>query len=138
MQILLVEDSNTLAQLFQVQARQLGHKPTVVETKAEAMTAFEKGKFDIVFIDMGLEGQQDRGLEILAEMKTIDPASRIGILSSNDLKDMVQLSKENGAEFYMVKPFTLEGLSVVLDGDKKVMQSYQPEIGEGRILLLQQ
>ena len=137
MRILLVEDSNTLAQLFQVQARQLGHEPTVVETKAEAMTAFEKGKFDIVFIDMGLEGQQDRGLEILAEMKTIDPASRIGILSSNDLKDMVQLSKENGAEFYMVKPFTLEGLSVVLDGNKKVMQSYQPEIGEGRILLLQ-
>ena len=137
MHILLVEDSNTLAQLFQVQLRQLGHDLTVTETKAEALAAFEQDVFDIVFIDMGLEGQQDRGLEILTEMKSIAPTQRIGILSSNDLRDMVRLSQESGAEFYMVKPFTLEGLTVVLNGDKNTMLNYQPEIGEGRILLLQ-
>jgi CheY-like chemotaxis protein len=136
MHILLVEDSSTLSHLFQVQLRQLGHTITIVETKAEAIAVCEKEKFDLIFIDMGLEGLPDRGLEILAEIKIMIPDQRIGILSSNDLRDMVRLSQEKGADFYMVKPFTMEGLSVVLAGDKKAMQNYQPEIGEGRILVL--
>ncbi|MBN1220416.1 MAG: response regulator [Anaerolineae bacterium] len=136
MHILLIEDSSTLAQLFRVQLRQLGHDLTAAETKAEAMAAFDNETFDLVFIDMGLEGYQERGLEILSEMKALKPEQRIGILSSNDLRDTVRLSKEGGAEFYMVKPFTMEGLKTILTGDKKIIQSYQPEIGEGRILLL--
>ena len=100
------------------------------------MAAFAKEPFDLIFIDMGLEGQQDRGLEILAEMKEQKPDQRVGILSSNDLRDMVRASQQHGAEFYMVKPFTMEGLSVILSGDKKAIQNYQPEIGEGRIILL--
>ncbi|MFC1975453.1 response regulator [Chloroflexota bacterium] len=136
MHILLIEDSNTLAHLFEVQLRQLGHKLTMVETKAEAMATFEKEKFDLIFVDMGLEGLQDRGLEILKEIKSLTPDQRVGILSSNDIKDLVQLSKKNGAEFYMVKPFTMEGLTVILEGDRKAIQSYQPEIGEGRIIYL--
>jgi DNA-binding response OmpR family regulator len=137
MHILFVEDSTILAQLFRVQLRQLGHDVSLAETKAEAMAAFKKEKFDLVFIDMGLEGLPDRGLEILREMKAITPDQRVGILSSNDLRDLVQLSKKNGAEFYMVKPFTLEGLAVVFSGDKMAIQKYQPEYGgSGRIILL--
>jgi DNA-binding response OmpR family regulator len=137
MHILLIEDSDTLSHLFQVQLQQLGHTLTIVETKAEALAACEKEKFDLIFIDMGLEGLPDRGLEILAEIKAVNPNQRMGILSSNDLRDMVRLSQETGAEFYMVKPFTMEGLTVVLSGDKAAMRNYQPEIGEGRILFLQ-
>jgi DNA-binding response OmpR family regulator len=138
MNILLIEDSNTLAQLFQVQLRQLDHTLAVAETKAEAMAAFETETFDLIFIDMGLEGRQARGLEILTEMKALVPTQRIGILSSNDLRDMVRRSREEGAEFYMVKPFTMEGLIVVLSGDKEAIRSYQPEIGEGRIIYFQE
>ena len=134
MHILLIEDSSTLANLFQVQLRQFGHQLSTAETKAEAMAAFAQESFDLIFIDMGLEGKQDRGLEILAEMKEQKPDQRVGILSSNDLRDMVRASQEHGAEFYMVKPFTMEGLSVILSGDKKAIQNYQPEIGEGRII----
>ncbi|MBN1991227.1 MAG: response regulator [Anaerolineae bacterium] len=137
MHILLIEDSNTLAHLFQVQLRHLGHTLTMAETKAEALAAFEQESFDLIFIDMGLEGLPDRGLEILTEMKTQKPGQRIGILSSNDVRDLVRLSKEGGAEFYMVKPFTMEGLTMILRGDKEVIQHYQPEIGEGRIIYLQ-
>ena len=138
MNILLIEDSGTLANLFQVQVRQLGHQLVSTGTKATALAAFEKDTFDLVFIDMGLEGQQDRGLEILTEMKVKKPDQRIGILSSNDLRDMVRESQQQGAEFYMVKPFTMEGLSVVLSGDQKAIRTYQPEVGEGRIILLEQ
>ena len=137
MHVLLVEDSGTLANLFRVQLRMIGdHTVAIAATKKEAMAAFEKEVFDLVFIDMGLEGYPDRGAEILREMKAITLSQRIGILSSNDLRDMVRLSQEAGAEFYMVKPFTLEGLTVVLEGDREAIQNYQPKIGEGRILAL--
>ncbi len=135
MKVLLVEDSSTLANLFQVQLRQLGYDFVAAETKAEALAAFEQGSFELVFIDMGLEGLQDRGLEVLAEIKANKPDQRVGILSSNDQKDLVRDSQQKGAEFYMVKPFTMEGLEVVLGGDKKAIRTYQPEIGEGRIIL---
>jgi two-component system chemotaxis response regulator CheY len=137
MHILFVEDSDTLANLFRVQLRMIGnHTLSTGATKKDAMAAFENEKFDLVFVDMGLEGQQDRGLEILTEMKALRPEQRIGILSSNDQRDMVRLSQKAGAEFYMVKPFTLEGLALVLDGDREAIQNYQPEkIGEGRIII---
>jgi DNA-binding response OmpR family regulator len=138
MHIMLIEDSSTLANLFQVQLRQFGHQLASAETQAEALSLFEQESFDLIFIDMGLEGKQDRGLEILAKMKEKKPEQRVGILSSNDLRDMVRASQDLGAEFYMVKPFTMEGLSVVLSGDEKAIKNYQPEIGEGRIISLTQ
>lgn len=135
MHILLVEDNNTLATLFGVQLRQLGgHTLTIAASKDAAISAFGKESFDLVFVDMGLEGYQDRGLDILVEIKTLAPQQRIGVLSSNDLRDIVRLSQKHGAEFYMVKPFTLEGLATVLNGDKLAIQNYIPEIDEGRII----
>lgn len=136
MHILLVEDNATLAHLFQVQLRRLGHDVTIAGTKAQAMTTFKAETFDLVFIDIGLEGKQDRGIEILAEMKALAPEQRIGIVSSNDLKDMIRRAQESGAEFYMVKPFTLAGLSVALGGDREAIRNYRPDMGEGRIIPL--
>jgi DNA-binding response OmpR family regulator len=135
MHVLLVEDSGTLANLFRVQLRMIGnHSVTVVATKKEAMAVFQKELFDLVFVDMGLEGYQDRGLEILEEIKALAPQQRVGVLSSNDLRDIVRLSQKAGAEFYMVKPFTMEGLALVLTGTKEEIQNYQPDISEGRII----
>jgi hypothetical protein len=51
------------------------------------------------------------------------------------MRDMVRLSQQAGAEFYMVKPFTLEGLSLVLKGDKEAIQNHIPDVGEGRIIV---
>ncbi|NJN93190.1 MAG: response regulator [Anaerolineales bacterium] len=134
MHILFVEDNNTLATLFGVQLRQLGHTLTTAATKEAAITAFESETFDLIFVDMGLEGYQDRGLQILAEIKAEAPQQRIGVLSSNDLRDMVRLSQKYGAEFYMVKPFTLEGLALILNGDKEAIHNYIPDVDEGRII----
>jgi DNA-binding response OmpR family regulator len=137
MQVLLVEDNEALADLFRVQLRRLGqHKLSVATSKKSALEAFEKEAFDIVFIDMGLEGIPDRGLEIIREIKIQAPEQRVGILSSNDLQDMVRRSRQVGAAFYMVKPFTMEGLELVLEGDVAAIKAYQPEIGEGRIIAL--
>jgi CheY-like chemotaxis protein len=136
MRVLLVEDNATLAHLFKVQLNQLGHDMTFTPTKAQAMDAFKTRAFDLVLIDVGLEGQQDRGIEILVEMKTLVPGQRIGIVSSNDLSDMIWRAQEGGAEFYMVKPFTLTGLKVALGGDREAIHNYQPDVGEGRIIPL--
>jgi two-component system chemotaxis response regulator CheY len=137
MNILLVEDSQSLANLFRVQLRQLGdHTLAITRNKAQAIAAFKQSRFDIVFIDMGLDGKQDRGIEILMEIKALRPEQRAGMLSSNDLRDMVRLSQQAGAEFYMVKPFTLEGLALVLEGNKEILSHYTPKIDEGRIIVL--
>jgi two-component system chemotaxis response regulator CheY len=135
MNILLVEDNGTLATLFGVQLRQLGdHTLTIANSKAAALAAFKQQVFDLIFLDMGIDGYQDGGLQILAEIKTQVPQQRVGMLSSNDLREMVRLSQKAGADFYMVKPFTLEGLAVVLEGDKEAMHNYVSGIDEGRII----
>ncbi len=135
MHILLVEDSGILANLFQVQLKMIGpHSVTITATMKEALSAFEQETFDLIFIDIGLEGYSDRGIQILTEIKRLSPRQRVGILSSNDLREMVQLSQQAGAEFYVVKPFTMEGLAVILGGNKTAIQNYQPDINEGRII----
>jgi two-component system chemotaxis response regulator CheY len=136
MNILFVEDSETLANLFRVQLQMLGDNTlTTVSTKDAALAAFKGDKFDLVFVDMGLEGIQERGLEVLVEIKASVPDQRIGILSSNDQREMVRASQQAGAEFYMIKPFTIEVLALVLDGNREAIQNYQPEkIGEGRVI----
>jgi CheY-like chemotaxis protein len=137
MRVLLVEDSDILADLFRVQLQRLGqHTLFVAASKQRTFEVFKPDAFDIIFIDMGLEGIPDRGLEIIREIKVQSPQQRIGVLSSNDLQDMVQQSRQVGAAFYMVKPFTMEGLQVVLEGDKAAMRAYQPDVGEGRIIPL--
>ena len=136
MKILLVEDSNTLSRLFQVQLRQLGHTVATALDKATALVTFTSDEFDMIFIDMGLEGQQDRGVQILREIKMQKPEQRVVILSSNDTRDLVHQSKEGGAEFYMVKPFTTDGVSLVLNGDKQAVHDHLPGVGEGRIIVL--
>ena len=137
MKILLVEDNEALVDLFRVQLRRLGqHDLSVVASKQSALEVFETDVFDVVFIDMGLEGLPDRGLEIIRAIKIQAPQQRIGVLSSNDLQEMVLSSQQVGASFYMVKPFTLEGLEVVLGGDQIAIRAYQPDIGEGRIIAL--
>jgi CheY-like chemotaxis protein len=137
MRVLLVEDSDILADLFRVQLQRLGqHSLLVAASKQKTFEVFKPDAFDIIFIDMGLEGIPDRGLEIIREIKIQSPQQKIGVLSSNDLQDMVQQSRQVGAVFYMVKPFTMEGLQVVLEGDKAAMRAYQPDVGEGRIIPL--
>jgi two-component system chemotaxis response regulator CheY len=137
MQVLLVEDSEALAGLFRVHLRRLGpYELAVAYTKKSALEMYKPGAFEVVFIDMGLEGIADRGLEIIREIKIQMPGQRIGVLSSNDLQEMVRQSRQVGATFYMVKPFTPEGLEVVLKGDPAAMKAYQPELGEGRIIAL--
>jgi CheY-like chemotaxis protein len=137
MHLLLVEDNGTLIMLFQAQLRRLeNHSLTAAATKAEALTAFQNETFDLIFIDMALEGIPNRGLEILREIKSSKPDQRVGILSSNDLRDTVKASQELGAEFYMVKPFTFRGLQVVLSGDPKAIQHYRPNVSEGPIIAL--
>jgi DNA-binding response OmpR family regulator len=134
MHILMIEDNHTLAALFGVQLRQLGHTLVTAATKEAAITTFQSAAFDIIFVDMGLEGYQDRGLQILAEIKALAPQQRVGVLSSNDLRDIVRLSQQYGAEFYMVKPFTLDGLALILSGDKEAIRNYIPDVDEGRII----
>lgn len=136
MNILFVEDNDTLASLFRVQLRMIGnHTLTSAATKREALQAFNNNTFDLIFVDMGLEGLQDRGLEILTEIKAVAPQQRIGVLSSNDQREMVRLSQKAGAEFYLIKPFTIEVLALILAGDREAIQNYQPDkIGEGRVI----
>ncbi|GAB4540602.1 MAG: hypothetical protein Kow0063_30610 [Anaerolineae bacterium] len=137
MHILLVEDNQALSDLFRVQLRRLGpHELSVATSKQGALEIFEPGLFDIVFIDMGLEGLPDRGLEIIQEIKAKSPEQKVGVLSSNDLPEMVRNSQRVGARFYMVKPFTMEGLHLVLEGDQAAIKAYQPDVGEGRIIAL--
>ena len=135
MHILLIEDDGNLSILFRAQLRRVGgYTLTAAATKMQALQALKDELFDCIFVDMALEGIPDRGLQILKEIRNVSVTQRVGVLSSNDARDMVKACQNAGADFYMVKPFTFRGLQVVLDGDSEVIQRYQPDLSEGRII----
>lgn len=136
MHLLFIEDSHDLSTLFKAQIRRLkmGHTVNTAATKQEAMAAFEEEAFDLIFVDMALDGFPYRGLEILKEIKAQKPDQRVAILSSNDGGEIVNNCKENGAEFYMVKPFTFDGIKLVMEGNSEAIRAYRPDLSEGPII----
>jgi hypothetical protein len=72
---------------------------------------------------------------IFCEIKAHAPEQRVGILSSNDLRDMVRFSRKMGPSFYGQALYHRR-TGPVLIGDKEAIRTYMPEIGEGRIIAL--
>lgn len=92
---------------------------------AEALAAFEKGRFDIVFLDMvmGSEPGPSAGLGVLGELLLRDPLARIVLMTSlpPEHPDVVQ-AMGFGAFAHLRKPVRIEAI-------KGLLLDYESESG---------
>lgn len=125
MNILIIEDDKLTLHSLKHVIEGLGHKVELAENAEEAMNKVVEGKFDLVFSDIMMPGIS--GLSLLTILRTVHlcktPIVAMSIL--NDLP-VIEAAFAAGADDFMVKPFTLDGLSKTLskfditDGTKLV------------------
>jgi len=81
-----------------------GYDVVEADTGAQALVKYREDKPDAVLLDITMPDMD--GLEALREIKKIDPHARIAMLTALDQKDVTQEAAREGADLFVVKPFT--------------------------------
>jgi DNA-binding response OmpR family regulator len=113
MRLLIVEDSEQLAELLVKGLRTAGYDTDVLTTAAEAHTALLTVSYAALILDLGLPDCD--GLAVLRELRRRkDPLPVLVLTARGGLHDRVN-GLRSGADDYLVKPFALEELLARLE-----------------------
>jgi CheY-like chemotaxis protein len=107
MQILVVEDQDSIRSLIEVLVSARGHKVVGVASGAKALEIAFQSPPDILLLDLHLPGQYD-GFAVCEKLRA-DPATRnvpIVIISARDDASARSRATEVGATAFYGKPFS--------------------------------
>jgi len=110
--ILIIDDNESLRYTLENVLEEHGFSPTSVEDGIKALEEIKTKSYDLVICDMKMPKMD--GMQILAEMKKIDPDLPFIILTAfGDIKNAVEAMK-HGASDYLTKPFDNDGMVLTL------------------------
>ena len=113
--ILVVEDNEMFRRIaMEILTR---YESSSAKNIAEARKLIKKIKPDIIFLDIGLP--DGNGIDLIKEIKESTPESFIVMLTSSNLKKDVKESKNQGADIYIIKPFSRQKIKDCIDAYKK-------------------
>ncbi len=111
--ILIVDDELIIRESLQAWLERDNHQVQAVASGEEALEIIPKQRFDLVFLDIKLEGMS--GLEALKQIKDLDPdISVVMITAYGSISTAVEAMKD-GAQDYLLKPFEPDELGVLIE-----------------------
>ncbi|HEY5036906.1 MAG TPA: response regulator [Chthoniobacterales bacterium] len=106
--VLVVDDDESLQDLFKVFLKKIGFSRVVVGTVKEALTALEKQRFDLVFLDLKLpDGPAD---DVYEAAKEIDANLPIVVITGYPDSAMLDRILARGPVMVLKKPLKIEQL----------------------------
>jgi two-component system KDP operon response regulator KdpE len=106
--LLLVEDDAQLRRALALTLRARGHRVVEAATGAEALGAVERGRADLVILDLGLPDID--GIDVIRAIRSGDQTIPVVVLSARrDQSDKVE-ALDAGADDYVTKPFGVDEL----------------------------
>jgi DNA-binding response OmpR family regulator len=108
--ILIVEDQDDLRLLVRLSLKSLG-RVLLASSAAQGLAMVRAEKPDLVTLDVWL-GNGDSGLDVCRAIKA-DPTTRhvkVLLLSACGQQSDVEAGLDAGADHYMIKPFSPQGL----------------------------
>jgi DNA-binding response OmpR family regulator len=132
MNILIVEDSKTLAQSIRDGLTRLGYAVDVVDNGNDGLDYASFKAYDVIILDLMLPGMD--GLTLLKKLRARGRDAHVLILSAMDQVDDRVNGLQIGADDYMVKPFSFDELCArVSTLIRRRYQTKSPEIKIGGI-----
>jgi two-component system, chemotaxis family, chemotaxis protein CheY len=111
--VLIVDDSVHVRTLLSVLMKKEGIVKVQQAVDGDAaVVAFTEMKPTIVFLDYMLPKLS--GMEVLKKIRAMDPNVKIVMMSAVSTPSIVQQAKENGASYYLIKPYSNEKLLEVM------------------------
>ncbi len=106
--VLIVEDDNSLRDLFSEALESDGFKTSIASNGAEGIQMFDEVNPDLVFLDL-LMPKMD-GWEALERVRKISECPVIIVAGQGTTEDIIRGLLEAGADDYLVKPFGIKEL----------------------------
>lgn len=106
--ILLIEDDKEVRDTLFDLLTQAGHKVTIAENGNQGIELFQKGRYDVIFSDLGMP--EISGWELSKKIKNIDPQAVVALVTGWKAQIEEKDIKSKGVDFLVSKPFTLEEL----------------------------
>ena len=105
LQLMLVEDDPTLADITSFRLELLGYGVATVHSGEEALNKVSEDVPDLIILDMALPGMG--GTELINQLKSDVRSSEIPVLafSSDADPDAVETAHQAGAKDYLVTPY---------------------------------
>lgn len=111
--VLIVDDVSSVRDFLRQILHYLGvYRIEDANNGQQAVNIFKRKKHDIVFLDIDLPDQD--GTQLLSELLEMSPTSTIIMLSANNTVDNVKFALSHGAKGFVVKPFSPQKISAVL------------------------
>ena len=106
--IVLADDDADAARLIDAQLRSAGFETVLAEDGAQAMTAVETHRPDVLIIDMMMPSMT--GFDVLTRLRDMRERPRVIVLTARGREQDVTRAFALGADDYVTKPFSLKEL----------------------------
>jgi len=107
MKILIVDDNASTREMVRLILQRTGHEVAGEADNGEsALKAFKELRPDLVLLDIIMPGKS--GLEVLGEIRAIDPAAKVIMLTAVDQDEVNAQLASKGAAGIIYKPFSYD------------------------------
>ena len=111
--VLFIDNEPAVRDAFTRLLTLYGHRVTAAESGEKGVAAFQAGKFDVVFTDLGMPGIS--GWEVARAIKKISPAALVVLVTGWPIDLSAQKSKETGVDRVVTKPLDMPQVLSLLD-----------------------
>ena len=112
--ILVVDDEPSMREMLAIMLFKEGFEVLVAESRAAAAKVFAQGTVDMVITDVKLPDGD--GIEILRHVKSASPQTVVIVMTAFGSTETAVAALKLGAHDYLVKPFDVEELKIVVRG----------------------
>ena len=117
MNILIVDDDVSSAEVIQKQIEALGHDAKIAYTGQDALKIMKENVFDLILLDIYLPDCM--GHELIPQFKEMQPDIGIVTITGFNTRELELEVRQKGIIFYMVKPFNLDEMKEILNHFQK-------------------
>ena len=110
--ILVIDDEKTIRWSLGEALKEAGYEVNEAESGELGLETFRNKSADLILLDMKLPG--DSGLEILKQIRSVDPAVPVIMMTAYGEIETAVEAMRNGAYDFVLKPFALEKLKVTI------------------------
>ncbi len=110
--ILVVDDDTLGREYLSETLMRSGYKTESAADGQQAVTMVDKGKYDVIFLDMKMPGMC--GMEVLEAVKTISPETIVILMTAYGTIETAVEAMKKGAYDYIIKPFSPDQIELLI------------------------
>jgi DNA-binding NtrC family response regulator len=111
--VLVVDDDDSVRNACREVARKLGHQTYVAESVPAARSVLKGESIDVLLLDLKLPG--GGGLSLLEEVKSLYPDTVVVVMTAFATVNSAVEAMRIGASDYLTKPFAIDELTAMLE-----------------------